>query len=343
MLLITGVAGFIGFHVCRHYLERGVAVLGVDNINDYYDVDLKYARLRQLEDYSDFRFLRLDLADRQAVEQLFHDYRINRIIHLAAQAGVRHSIEKPMEYIDSNVVGFMTILEGARHHRVKHLVYASTSSVYGANSIRPFSEKQGVNHPLALYAATKRFDELAAHSYSSLYKLPTTGLRFFSVYGPWGRPDMALFKFTKNILEDKSIDVYNHGDMIRDFTYVDDIVEGVVRALEMIPLASDDWSEDELNTPDISYAPFRIYNIGNGKTIQLMEYIKAIEHHLGKKASLNFLPMQPGDVPAACADVSSLERNIGYKPKVDVLDGMKLFIDWYIKYYKYTIEKEPAV
>ena len=328
MLLITGVAGFIGFHLAKRRLEMGNEVIGVDNLNEYYDVRLKLARLEQLKKFSRFKFIKLDISNRDAVPKLFKNYLFDCVVNLAAQAGVRYSLENPLAYIDSNVLGFTNIIEGCRAYEIKHLVYASTSSVYGANELQPFSESHSTEHPLAIYAATKKCNELIAHSYSHLYGLPTTGLRFFTVYGPWGRPDMALFLFTKAMLNDESIDVFNHGKMVRDFTYIDDIVEGV-------SLAVDHPAQPDLNwdgmTPDpsSSFVPYRIYNIGNNRPIQLMAYISAIEKALDKKAILNMLPMQPGDVPSTNADVSKLIRDFGYRPKVSVENGVSQFVTWY--------------
>jgi len=334
-ILVTGAAGFIGFHVARYLLDRGDEVVGLDNLNDYYDVDLKYARLKQLEEHekqANFRFVRLDVADRNGMEAVFRDGRFDRVIHLAAQAGVRYSIEDPHAYIDSNVVGFMNVLEGCRHNDVGHLVYASTSSVYGANTKMPFSEHEIADHPLAIYGATKRANELMAHSYSHLFQLPTTGLRFFTVYGPWGRPDMALFLFTRNILEGKPIDVFNYGHHMRDFTFVEDIVEGVVRACDHVAQVNPDWDSDHPD-PATSNAPFRIYNIGNNNPVQLTRYIEVLEACLGKKAERNLLPLQPGDVPDTYADASSLVRDVGYKPDTPVEEGVRRFVEWYLDYH----------
>ncbi|MDC0534191.1 NAD-dependent epimerase [Francisellaceae bacterium] len=333
VLLVTGAAGFIGFHLCKKRLEQGEDVLGIDNLNDYYDVSLKHARLNQLQKYSNFTFVKIDISDRDGIANLFKKHPIKRVVNLAAQAGVRYSIENPHAYIDSNVVGFTNIIEGCRHHNVEHLVYASTSSVYGANELQPFSEGKSVNHPLAIYAATKKANELIAHSYSHLYGLPTTGLRFFTVYGPWGRPDMALFLFADAIMNDKPLNIFNHGKMVRDFTYVGDIVEGVSRAIDKTAEPDPVW--DAMNPdPATSYAPYRVYNIGNNNPVELMDYVHAIEDSLGKKGQYNFMPMQDGDVPSTCADVSRLEENLGYKPKVSVKDGVQDFVDWYKNYYQ---------
>jgi UDP-glucuronate 4-epimerase len=332
-LLVTGAAGFIGFHTALHLLERGDEVVGLDNLNDYYDVTLKQARLKMLEKHANFRFVKLELADRQAIPALFERERFARVIHLAAQAGVRYSIENPMAYIDSNVVGFANILEGCRHHGVEHLVYASTSSVYGANTKMPFSVHQNVDHPLSFYAATKKANELMAHTYAELYKLPTTGLRFFTVYGPWGRPDMALFLFTRNILAGRPIDVFNYGNHRRDFTYVADIVAGVVRACDRVATANAEWNSDAPD-PATSRAPYRLYNIGNNQPVELARYIEVLEQCLGKKAEKNLLPLQAGDVPDTYADVEDLVRDVGYKPATPVEVGIEKFVSWYRSYYK---------
>jgi UDP-glucuronate 4-epimerase len=331
-ILVTGAAGFIGAHASQVLLDRGDEVIGLDNLNDYYDVTLKEARLARLEAQSGFSFAKIDLADRPAMEALFADNKIERVIHLAAQAGVRYSIENPHSYIDSNVVGTLNILEGCRHHEIEHLVYASTSSVYGANTNMPFSVHQNVDHPLALYAATKKATELMAHSYSHLYRLPTTGLRFFTVYGPWGRPDMALFLFTKNILAGKPIDVFNYGNHRRDFTYVGDIVQGVVRSMDHVAEPDPDWNSDDPD-PATSSAPYRIYNIGNNEPVELMKYIEVLEQCLGRKAEKNMLPMQPGDVPDTYADSQVLVDAVGYKPSTSVEEGIARFVDWYVDYY----------
>ncbi len=331
-ILVTGAAGFIGFHVARMLVERGDDVVGIDNLNDYYDVSLKRARVDMLERSQGFRFMRLDLADRAGIAELFAREKFARVVHLGAQAGVRYSIKNPLAYIDSNVVGFANVLEGCRHNGVEHLVYASTSSVYGANTKMPFSVHQNVDHPLSFYAATKKANELMAHTYAHLYGLPVTGLRFFTVYGPWGRPDMALFLFTKNILEGKPIDVFNYGHHRRDFTYIDDIAEGVVRATDRIATANPEWRGDDPD-PASSKAPYRLYNIGNNAPVELMRYIECIENALGKKAQKNLLPMQAGDVPDTFADVDDLVRDVGYKPATPVEEGVKKFVDWYVGYY----------
>jgi len=332
-VLVTGAAGFIGFYTAKYLLERGDTVVGLDNFNDYYDVALKEARAAQLDPYAGFRMVRAGLEDRAAIEALFGEERFDRVVHLAAQAGVRYSIENPHSYIESNVVGTLHILEGCRHHGVEHLVYASSSSVYGANTSMPFSIHQNVDHPLALYGATKKANELMAHTYSNLYGLPTTGLRFFTVYGPWGRPDMALFMFTRNIIEGRPIDVFNYGHHRRDFTYVDDIVEGVVRTLDHIAQPNPDW--DPANPdPGTSRVPYRIYNIGNQQPVELMHYIEVIEECVGRKAEKNLLPMQPGDVPDTWADTEDLAADVGYQPSTPVEVGIKRFVDWYQTYYK---------
>lgn len=332
-VLVTGAAGFIGFHTARKLIERGDEVVGLDNLNEYYDPTLKRARLSRLQDKPNWRFRKLDLVDRSGMMELFKSERFDRVVHLAAQAGVRYSIENPMAYVESNLVGQTNLLEGCRHNGVEHLVYASTSSVYGANTKMPFSVHQNVDHPLSFYAATKKANELMAHTYSALYKLPTTGLRFFTVYGPWGRPDMALFKFTKAILEGQPIDVYNYGNHRRDFTYVDDIVEGVVRCLDKIAQPNPEWDSDDPD-PGTSFAPYRLYNIGNQGPIELMRYIEIVEECLGKKAEKNLLPMQAGDVPDTWADVEALVEDVGYRPETPVEEGVKRFVDWYLSYYR---------
>lgn len=331
-ILVSGAAGFIGYHVAQSLLDRGDEVVGLDNLNDYYDVELKLARLARIEDRDRYRFVRLDVAEREGMAALFRHERFDRVIHLAAQAGVRYSIDDPHAYIDSNIVGFMNVLEGCRHNAVEHLVYASTSSVYGGNTKLPFSEHQDVSHPLAIYAATKRANELMAHSYSHLFQLPTTGLRFFTVYGPWGRPDMALFKFTRAILEGRPIEVYNYGHHKRDFTYIDDIVEGIVRSSDKIARPSPGWNSDDPD-PATSNVPYRIYNIGNSRPVDLMKYIEVLEDCLGRKAEKTLLPMQPGDVPDTWADVSDLSDEVGYQPDTSVELGVRKFVDWYRAYY----------
>jgi UDP-glucuronate 4-epimerase len=334
-MLVTGAAGFIGFHTARMLLGRGDEVVGIDNMNAYYDPALKAARLAILEQQPNFRFLKIDITDRASIDAAFKREGFQRVVHLAAQAGVRHSIEHPHAYIDSNITGFLHIIEGCRRTGVEHLVYASTSSVYGANTNMPFSVHQSVDHPLTLYAATKKANELMAHSYSSLYGLPTTGLRFFTVYGPWGRPDMALFLFTRCILEDKAIDVFNFGHHKRDFTYVDDIVRGVVAAVDKVAQPNPEW--DSANPdPASSRAPYKIYNIGNEHPVELLEYISILETCLKKTARKNLLPMQLGDVSQSWADVTALARDIGYQPTTPVAEGVAKFVEWYLAYYKVT-------
>jgi len=332
-VLITGAAGFIGSALSLRLLERGDEVVGIDNLNDYYDVALKEARLDRTTVYGNFTDLRVGIDDREAMADIFRRHRPDRVVNLAAQAGVRYSIENPLAYIDTNLLGFANILEGCRHNEVEHLVYASSSSVYGSNTRMPFSVHDNVDHPVSLYAASKKANELMAHTYSHLYRLPTTGLRFFTVYGPWGRPDMAYFKFTRNILAGKPIDVFNKGNHQRDFTYIDDIIEGVVRVLDKIPEPNPDWSGDEPDSAS-STAPYRLYNIGNNQPVELMHYIEVLEDCLGKKAVKNMLPMQPGDVQATYADVDELVRAIDYKPALSVEEGMARFVDWYLHYYK---------
>jgi UDP-glucuronate 4-epimerase len=317
-ILVTGSSGFIGFHVSQRLLKAGYPVIGIDNINDYYDVNLKKARLALLEKSPDFRFIKMDIAERQQMSALFEKEEPDIVVHLAAQAGVRYSLINPYAYLDSNLAGFLNILEGCRHNKSKHLVFASSSSVYGANTQMPFSIHHNVDHPVSLYAATKKANELMAHTYASLYNLPCTGLRFFTVYGPWGRPDMALFLFTKAILEDRPIDVYNDGKMQRDFTYIDDIVEGIFRVIHKIPEPDPNWNGDHPD-PATSFAPYRIYNIGNNNPVELLEFINILEKQLGKKAKMNLLPIQPGDVPRTYADIE---------------DGIRHFVTWYRKYYK---------
>ncbi len=331
-VLVTGAAGFIGFHTTKRLLARGEEVVGLDNLNVYYDVTLKHARLAQLKEAPGFRFAHIDLADQAAMADLFRRERFQRVVHLAAQAGVRYSLEDPHAYVNSNVSGTLNVLEGCRHNGVEHLVYASTSSVYGANTNMPFSVHRTADHPLSLYAATKRANELMAHNYSALFKIPTTGLRFFTVYGPWGRPDMALFLFTRNILEGKPIDVFNHGHHRRDFTYVDDIVEGVVRALDRPAQPDPGWNSNDPD-PATSRAPFRIYNIGNHQPVELMRYIEVLEECLGRRAEKNFLPMQLGDVPETFADIADLVTDVGYRPATPVEVGVRRFVDWYMEYY----------
>lgn len=331
-ILVTGAAGFIGYHLCEKLLARGDQVVGLDNVNDYYSVELKEARLARLERHEKFALVRMDLADRGGMAEVFGSHRFERVVNLAAQAGVRYSIENAHAYVDSNLVGFVNVLEGCRHNRVEHLVYASSSSVYGANTKMPFSVHDNVDHPLSLYGASKKANELMAHTYSHLYGLPTTGLRFFTVYGPWGRPDMALFLFTKAILAGETIDVFNHGKMQRDFTYVDDIAEGVVRVLDNVAKPNDGWSSDEPD-PGTSKAPYRLYNIGNNQPVELMEMISVLEDCLGTKAEKNMMPMQPGDVPATFADVDDLVRDVGFKPSTPLAEGIRRFVEWYRSYY----------
>jgi UDP-glucuronate 4-epimerase len=336
-VLVTGAAGFIGSFTARSLLERGDTVVGLDNFNDYYDVSLKEARAKILAGYDGFSMRRMDLADRPAIEKLFAEEGFDKVVHLAAQAGVRYSIENPHSYIESNVVGTLHILEGCRHNKVQHLVYASSSSVYGANTAMPFSIHQNVDHPLALYGATKKANELMAHSYSNLYGLPTTGLRFFTVYGPFGRPDMALFLFTKNIIEGKPIDVFNYGKHRRDFTYVADIVEGVIRTLDHTAQPNKDW--DPANPdPGTSAAPYRIYNIGNQQPVELMQYIQVLEECLGRKAEMNLLPLQDGDVPDTYADTRDLADDVGYQPSTPITTGIRNFVDWYLDFYNVDLK-----
>ena len=331
-ILVTGAAGFIGFYTAKQLLERGETVVGLDNFNDYYDVRLKEARAAVLEPYDNFSMTRIDLADRAAMEKLFAEQKFDKVVHLAAQAGVRYSIENPHSYIDSNVVGTLHVLEGCRHNDVEHLVYASSSSVYGANTAMPFSVHHNVDHPLALYGATKKANELMAHTYSNLYELPTTGLRFFTVYGPFGRPDMALFLFTKNIIDGKPIDVFNFGNHRRDFTYVEDIVEGVIRTMDHTAEPNPDWDAARPD-PGTSRAPYRLYNIGNQQPVELMRYIEVIEECLGREAEKNLLPLQPGDVPDTYADVEDLVADVDYKPNTSIETGVRNFVDWYLDFY----------
>jgi UDP-glucuronate 4-epimerase len=331
-VLVTGVAGFIGMYTAKSLLEKGQVVVGIDNLNDYYDVQLKRDRLKQLESYKNFVFVKMDMADRAGMEQLFARERFNRVINLGAQAGVRYSLKNPHSYVDSNLVGFVNILEGCRHNKVEHLVYASSSSVYGANTKMPFSVHDGVNHPVSLYAASKKSNELMAHTYSHLYGLPTTGLRFFTVYGPWGRPDMSPSLFAGAILRDEPINVFNQGKMQRDFTYIDDIVEGVVRVLDKVP-QGDKAFDTNAPDPSFSYAPYKIYNIGNNQPVQLMEFIETIETAVGKVAKKNFLPMQDGDVVATYADIDSLTEAVGFKPSTSLKEGIEKFAAWYKSYH----------
>jgi UDP-glucuronate 4-epimerase len=331
-ILVTGAAGFIGMHTCQRLLDRGDEVVGIDNLNEYYDVRLKEARLRQLRQSSKFTFEKVEIADSNAVGHFFARHAPQRVVHLAAQAGVRYSLTNPQAYVQSNLLGFTNILEACRHSSLEHLVYASSSSVYGGNAKLPFSEHDNVGHPLSMYAATKKANELMAHTYSHLFGLPTTGLRFFTVYGPWGRPDMALFIFTKSVLEGTPISVFNHGNMVRDFTYIDDIVEGLLRLLDK-PAEANPAFDATNPDPASSNAPYRIFNIGNGQPIRLMNYIEAIEAATGKVAVLSFLPFQPGDVQATAANVDELNRWVGYRPNTDITAGVAKFVDWYLKYH----------
>ena len=333
-VLITGTAGFIGNALAMRLLERGDEVIGVDNLNDYYDVNLKEARLARIKDHDNFTEVRISIEDREAMEATFKKHQPQRVVNLAAQAGVRYSLINPYAYIDANIMGFLNILEGCRHNNVEHLVYASSSSVYGANESMPFSVHDNVDHPVSLYAASKKSNELMAHTYSHLYNIPTTGLRFFTVYGPWGRPDMALFLFTKSILEGNPIDVFNHGKHKRDFTYIDDIVEGVIRTLDHVAQPNPEWSGAAPDTAS-SKAPYRIYNIGNNQPVELMRYIEVIEECVGKKAEKNFLPLQPGDVPATYANVDALMNDVGFKPATPIETGIANFVEWYKEFYGY--------
>jgi UDP-glucuronate 4-epimerase len=332
-VILTGAAGFIGFHVGTRLLERGDEVVGIDSLSDYYDVSLKEARLSRLLTHPNFSFHKIDIANRESIAEVFDEQKPERVINLAAQAGVRYSIENPHTYVDANLVGFVNILEGCRRNAVEHLVYASSSSVYGSNKTLPFSVTHSVDHPVSLYAATKKSNELMAHTYSHLYRLPTTGLRFFTVYGPWGRPDMAYFLFTKAILEERPIDIYNSGRMRRDFTYIDDIVEGVLRTLDKIPAPDPDYSSEH-PTPESSSAPYRVYNIGNHQSVELLYFIELIENGLGKKATKNMLPLQPGDVEETCADVEALIRDVGFSPDTPIEIGVTRFLEWYCDYYR---------
>ena len=331
--LITGSAGFIGFSVSKYLLERGYNIIGIDNHNDYYDPSIKESRLKKLKEHSSYLHNRVDLIDKKNIDEIFKNHKVDRVINLAAQAGVRYSIKNPLAYINSNILGFAHILENCKKYEIEHLVYASTSSVYGANTKTPFSEHDSVNHPLSIYAASKKSNELMAHSYSYLYGLPTTGLRFFTVYGPWGRPDMALFKFTKSILEEKPIEVFNHGNHTRDFTYIDDIVEGVIKTLDKPPKNNDNWNGYNPD-PASSQAPWRIYNIGNNNPVKLMDYINALEKILGKKAKINYLPLQSGDVQDTYSNTNNLMKDFNYKPSTSVTHGITEFVNWYKNYYK---------
>ena len=331
--MVTGAAGFIGFHLCKQLLEEGDEVVGIDNLNDYYDVALKKARLAQLESKKNFRFIKLSLEEKERTLSLFNSEAFDVVINLAAQAGVRYSLINPYAYLDSNIYGFLNILEGCRHAKIKHLVFASSSSVYGLNTRMPFSVHQNVDHPISLYGATKKANELMAHSYSYLFDIPTTGLRFFTVYGPWGRPDMALFLFTKAILENRPIDIYNFGNMERDFTYIDDIIEGLIRVIKKVPNADHQWSSENPD-PATSVAPFKLYNIGNNNPVKLLNLIEVLEGCLGKKAKKNFLPIQPGDVPATFADVENLIKDVDFKPTTPIEEGVKNFVGWYQGYFR---------
>jgi len=338
-ILVTGIAGFIGYHVAMRLLDQNITIVGIDNMNNYYDVKLKEARLKKLAAHPhayNCEFIQADISDRAAMETLFAAHNFDQVIHLAAQAGVRYSIDNPHAYVQSNIVGFLNILEGCRQQKVGHLVYASSSSVYGLNASLPFSENVSVNHPLSFYGATKRSNEIMAHSYSSLYNLPTTGLRFFTVYGPWGRPDMALFKFTKAILAGEEIDVFNYGEHIRDFTFIDDIVTGILKTAAQPAVANPNFNSLQPD-PATSSAPWRVFNIGNNNPVKLMRYIELIENYLGKKAKIKLLPLQPGDVPDTYADVTNLEQAVGYKPTTTVDTGVRLFLDWYMEYFAQAI------
>ena len=331
-ILVTGAAGFIGFHLSKRLLNDGYPIFGIDNLNDYYDVQLKKDRLKQLNQFTNFEFSLIDISNRQSMEMLFADNHFDRVINLAAQAGIHYSLKNPYAYIESNISGFINVLEGCRQSQVAHLIYASSSSVYGMNTKMPFSVHDNVEHPISLYGASKKANELMAHSYSHLFKIPATGLRFFTVYGPWGRPDMAYFNFTRSILEDKPIDIYNYGKMQRDFTYIDDVVEGIVRLIDKIPSSNDKW-RDERPDPATSLAPYRLYNIGNHNPVSLMDFIKAIEIALGKEAKKVFLPMQLEDVNATWADVDDLMVDVGFMPNTSIADGIIQFVEWYKEYY----------
>lgn len=332
-ILITGAAGFIGYHLAKAVAENGDSVTGVDNLNDYYDVNLKRARVAQLEQCGNFKFLNIDIADRKTMAELFRESRFEVVVNLAAQAGVRYSLKNPYSYIDSNIVGFTNVLEGCRHHQVNHLVFASSSSIYGMNSKIPFAVSHNADHPVSLYAASKKANELMAHTYAHLYGLPCTGLRFFTVYGPWGRPDMAYFSFTKSIIKGIPIDVYNFGNMKRDFTYIDDIVDGVMRVMEKLPQPNPGWDTGNPD-PGSSYAPYKIYNMGNNHPVELTKFIETLEEKLGRKAIKNMLPMQAGDIPVTCADIQDVFMDVGFKPSTSIEVGMGKFVDWYLSYYK---------
>lgn len=333
IILVTGAAGFIGFHLSLALLNQGNDVVGFDNLNDYYDTSLKQARLEILKKFNNFVFVKADLTDKNSVEEVFNKYNFDRVVNLAAQAGVRHSLIHPEDYINSNITGFLNILEACRHHKTAHLIYASSSSVYGLNTIMPFSVHDNVDHPASIYAVTKKTNELMAHSYSHLYGIPTTGLRFFTVYGPWGRPDMSLFIFTKAILENKPIKVFNNGQMMRSFTYVDDIVEGIIKLIDVIPLADKTWKKSASSDAASSSAPYSLYNIGNDKPVKLLDFIETIENKLGKKAEKEFLPMQIGDIEATYADVTELVNKTGFSPSTPLTTGISNFVDWYLSYY----------
>ncbi len=335
-ILITGASGFIGFHLAKLLLNKNYEVVGIDNMNDYYDIRLKEGRLEILKKYDNYTFYKMDLKDKEDIDSIFKKYKFDYVINLAAQAGVRYSIENPYSYVDSNLIGFVNILEACRHYPIKHLLYASSSSVYGGNKTAPFSTEHNVDHPVSLYAATKKSNELMAHTYSHLYQIPTTGLRFFTVYGPWGRPDMAYFSFTDAILKDKPINVFNHGKMERDFTYIDDIVEGIYRLLSVVPKANPEWNEtrDKLSE---SFAPYKIYNIGNNQPVQLETFISVLEGKIGKKAIKNYMEMQPGDVKKTYADTSDLEKSIDFKPSTSIEEGLEKFANWYKNFYNIKI------
>ncbi len=336
MVLVTGCAGFIGFHTSHKLLSSSYKVVGIDNLNDYYDINLKESRLNILRSKSNFEYYKIDLSDKNSIDKLFENYEFDTVINLAAQAGVRYSIANPYKYIDSNIVGFINILEACRNHPVKHLIYASSSSVYGGNKITPFSTDHNVDHPVSLYAATKKSNELMAHTYSHLFGIPTTGLRFFTVYGPWGRPDMAYFSFTDSIINDKPIKVFNHGNMERDFTYIDDIIEGIIKLMPLAPEPDPNWSELEGRLGS-SFAPYRVYNIGNNKPVKLEKFISILEEKIGKEAKKVYMEMQPGDVLKTYADVSDLEEVIGFKPNTSIEEGLSKFVDWYMDYYKIKV------
>ncbi len=338
-ILITGTSGFIGFHLSNLLLEKGFMVVGIDNMNDYYDVRLKEGRLEILKKYDNYIFYKIDLKDKESIDNLFKEYKFDYVINLAAQAGVRYSIENPYAYVDSNLIGFINILEACRNYPVKHLLYASSSSVYGGNKVAPFSTEHQVDHPVSLYAATKKSNELMAHTYSHLYKIPTTGLRFFTVYGPWGRPDMAYFSFTDAIINDKPIKVFNHGKMERDFTYIDDIVEAIYKLLPLAPKSNPDWDELKDKQSE-SFAPYKVYNIGNNQPVQLEKFISVLEDKIGKKAVKNYMEMQPGDVVRTYADTSDLEKSINFKPSTSIEEGLEKFANWYKEFYNIEIENK---